>query len=189
MTKRRLCLSALFVGGVIVAAPLAQQRASPPQRPPAPTFRSTTQYVAVDVIVTDNQDRIVRDLTKADFTVTEAGVLQTIDDFSFVEVPLATRTVDAIAPPPPPADVGSNTGHPRASRAMAFVIDDIGLKPQDLIPLRRTMVKFLETMSTDDQVAMTYIAHSDLSQDFTNDIGRLIASVQKQKEALGTVSP
>ena len=178
---RRALLAVSLLGAS--AALLAQQR------PPAPTFRSTTQYVAVDVIVTDSQDRIVRDLAKTDFTVTEAGVLQTIDDFSFVEVPLAARTVDAIAPPPPPADVGSNAGQPRASRAMAFVIDDIGLKPQDLIPLRRTMVKFLETMSTDDQVAMTYIAHSDLSQDFTNDIGRLIAAVQKQKEALGTASP
>src|SRR5688572_33474101 len=102
MTKRRLCLSALFVGGVIVAAPLAQQRASPPQRPPAPTFRSTTQYLAVDLLVTDNQDRIVRDLTKADFTATQAGVLQPTDDHSFVEVPLATQTGDAIPPPPPP---------------------------------------------------------------------------------------
>ena len=165
-----------------------QQR--PPQpRQPTPTFRSTTQYVAVDVIVTDTQDRIVRDLTKDDFVVTEGGVAQTIDDFSFVEVPLASRTIDVSVPPPPPADVGSNAGHPRASRAMAFVIDDIGLKPQDLIPLRRTMVKFLETMSPDDQVAMTYIAHSNLSQDFTNDIGRLIAAVQNQKEALGTASP
>ena len=180
---------ALLVAGAIVAAPLAQRLGGPPQRPPAPTFRSTTQYVAVDVIVTDSQDRIVEGLTKEDFTVTEGGVLQAIDDFSFVTVPLASRSIDVSAAPPPPADVGSNAGQPRASRAMAFVIDDIGLKPQDLIPLRRTMVKFLETMSTDDQVAMTYIAHSNLSQDFTNDIGRLISAVQNQKEALGTASP
>ena len=91
--KSRVCVSVLLLHGILLAAPLAQQR------PPAPTFRSTTQYVAVDVIVTDSQDRIVRDLTKTDFTVTEAGVRQTIDDFSFVEVPLAARTVDSIAPP------------------------------------------------------------------------------------------
>ncbi len=137
MAERRVRLAVLFIA-VIAAAPLAQQR------PPTPTFRSTTQYVAVDVIVTDSQDRIVRDLARDDFTVTEAGVVQTIDDFSFITVPLASRTIDVSAAPPPPADVGSNTGQPRASRAMAFVIDDIGLKPQDLIPLRRTMVKFLK---------------------------------------------
>ena len=178
--RELLIVAAILAGFGIVSAQ---------QRPPAPTFRSTTQYVAVDVIVTDLQDRVVEGLTKDDFSVMERGVVQAIDDFSFVAVPLASRTIDVSAAPPPPADVGSNAGQPRASRAMAFVIDDIGLKPQDLIPLRRTMVKFLETMSADDQVAMTYIAHSDLSQDFTNDVGRLIAAVQNQKAALGTASP
>lgn len=188
MTKRWFCLVALFVSSILLAAPLAQ-RPAPQQRPPAPTFRSSTQYVAVDVIVTDSQDRVITDLTKDDFTITEKGQPQAIEDFSFVSVPLASRTIDLDVPPPPPSDVGSNAGQPLASRAMVFVIDDLGIKPQDLIPLRRAMVKFLETLSSDDQVAMTYVAHSNLSQDFTNDIGRLIATVQTQKEALGTGSP
>lgn len=198
---RRIIVATSLLATALVVADVSAQRGrsggAPPQRPPAqqprqqqtPTFRSSTQYVAVDVIVTDSSDRIIRDLTKDDFIVNENGQAQTIEDFSFVEVPLGRRTIDVMAPPPPPADVGSNAGHPRASRALAFVIDDIGLKPEDLIPLRRAMTQFLETMSPDDQVAMTYIAHSNLSQNFTNDIGRLIAAVQNQKEALGTASP
>lgn len=192
------CATALFgvmLATGLLAAPLAEsqrgaqrppaQQRPPQPRQPTPTFRSTTQYVAVDVIVTDRQDRIVRDLTKDDFIVTEGGVAQTIEDFSFVSVPLESRTINLDVPPPPPSDVGSNASHPRASRAMAFVIDDQSLKPQDLIPLRRAMVEFLKQLSSDDQVAMTYISHSNLSQDFTNDIGRLIETVQTQKEALG----
>ena len=196
MISRRVCVFALLLGGAFLAAPLAEQRGAPPQRPPAqqrppqprppaPTFRSTTQYVAVDVVVTDSRDRVITDLTKDDFTVTENGMLQTIEDFAFVSVPLESRTIDLNVPPPPPSDVGSNASQPRASRAMAFVIDDQALKPQDLIPLRRTMVQFLEQLSSDDQVAMTYISHSNLSQDFTNDIGRLIETVKTQKESLG----
>jgi len=185
MVHRWSGLCALFVGGVLVAAPLAQRRGGPPQRPPTPTFRSTTQYVAVDVIVTDSSDRIVTDLTREEFTITEHGQAQTIEDFSFVSVPLESRTIDLEVPPPPPSDVGSNASQPRASRAMAFVIDDQSLKPQDLIPLRRAMVQFLQQLSSDDQVAMTYISHSNLSQDFTNDIGRLIETVKTQKESLG----
>ncbi len=162
----------------LLAAPAAQQ-----QRPPAPTFRSTTQYVAVDVIVTDSSDRVITDLTRDDFIITEQGRPQTIEDFSFVSVPLESRTIDLEVPPPPPSDVGSNASQPRASRAMAFVIDDQLLRPQDLIPLRRTMVQFLQQLSSDDQVAVTYISRSDLSQDFTNDIGRLIENVRTQKDA------
>src|SRR5688572_27383006 len=195
MRKRDLAIVPAIVA-VLVATPLALQRGAPPQRPPAqqrppqprpsaPTFRSTIQYVAVDVIVTDSRDRVITDLTKDDFTITEKGQPQTIEDFSFVSVPLESRTIDLTVPPPPPSDVGSNASQPRASRAMAFVIDDQALKPQDLIPLRRTMVQFLQQLSSDDQVAMTYISHSNLSQDFTNDIGRLIETVKTQKESLG----
>lgn len=182
-----------------VAVPSAQRAGGrPPQRPPVqqprqqtPTFRSSTQYVAVDVIVTDSSDRIVTDLTREEFTITENGQAQTIDDFAFVSVPLENRTIDLDAPPPPPSDVGSNASQPRASRAMAFVIDDQLLKPQDLIPLRRSMVQFLQQLSSDDQVSMTYLSRSDLSQDFTNDIGRLIESVKAQKDAfsMGEMSP
>lgn len=173
------------IGLAGVAVCLLATPAAQPQQPAQPTFRATTQYVAVDVVVTDSSDRVVTDLTKDDFTITEKGQPQTIEDFSFVSVPLESRTIDLDVPPPPPSDVGSNASQPRASRALAFVIDDQGLRPQDLIPLRRAMVQFLQQLSSDDQVAMTYISHSNLSQDFTNDIGRLIETVKTQKESLG----
>jgi VWFA-related protein len=198
---RRIQVVTAVLAGALLAAPVTAQRGSgqrPPaqQRPPqprqqTPTFRSSTQYVAVDVIVTDRSDRVVTDLAREDFTITENGQTQTIDDFSFVSVPLENRTIDLEAPPLPPSDVGSNASQPRASRAMAFVIDDHEIKPKDLIPLRRAMVQFLQQLSSDDQVAVTYIARSDLSQDFTNDIGRLIETIKAQKDAftMGEMSP
>ena len=200
---RRILVVTAVVAAALIASPVIAQRGAgqrgggqrPPNQPPprqqAPTFRSSTQYVAVDVIVTDRSDRIVTDLTREEFTITENGQTQTIDDFAFVSVPLENRTIDLDAPPLPPSDVGSNASQPRASRAMAFIIDDHEIKPKDLIPLRRAMVQFLQQLSSDDQVAVTYIARSDLSQDFTNDIGRLIETVKGQKDAftMGEISP
>jgi hypothetical protein len=84
--RELLIVAAILAGFGIVSAQ---------QRPPAPTFRSTTQYVAVDVIVTDLQDRVVEGLTKDDFSVMERGVVQAIDDFSFVAVPLAQHVPSA----------------------------------------------------------------------------------------------
>jgi VWFA-related protein len=175
-----LVLAGLTVGMAAAALPAAQ---APTQ--PRPVFRSSTEHVAVDVVVTDGNDRIVSDLTREDFTITVKGRAQTIEDFAFVSIPVGTRTIDYAAPVPVFSDIASNSTTPNASRAMVFVVDDATIRPQELLPLRKTMVEFLGTLSPDDQVAMVYVSHSDLAQDFTNDIGRLIAAVKTQKEALG----
>jgi len=46
-----------------------------------PTFRTTTSLVPIDVHVVDKDGKAVTDLTKADFTITEDGVPQTITQF------------------------------------------------------------------------------------------------------------
>lgn len=56
---------------------LAQQ----PAQPQPPTFRTNTSIVPIDVHVVDKDGHAVTDLTKADFTVTEDGVPQTITQF------------------------------------------------------------------------------------------------------------
>src|SRR5262245_61631108 len=89
-----------------------------------PTFRRSTPYVSVDVVVTDKDDVAVRDLTKDDFEITENGRPQTIADFSFVSVPLGKRVIDVDAPPQPSSDVGSNASTPRSSRAIVIFVDD-----------------------------------------------------------------
>src|SRR5262249_23674630 len=86
--------------------------------------------------------------------------------------------------PPPPSDVATNGGASQDSRAIVLAIDNTALRPQDLIPVKRALAEFLTKLSPDDQIALTYIGRSDLSHDFTNDIGELMASV-KLKETLG----
>jgi hypothetical protein len=43
-----------------------------------PTFRSAVEYVQLDVVVTDKDDRPVSGLTQNDFEIIEAGRPQTI---------------------------------------------------------------------------------------------------------------
>jgi VWFA-related protein len=158
-----------------------------------PVFRAATHYVAVDVVVTDRDDKPVTDLTKDDFEIVENGRRQTIVDFAFVHVPLGNRAIDLDAPPSPPVDVASNGESARASRAIVILVDDSSLTgvlsclgcPDVIVSLKKALVRFLQSLSPDDQVALVWQGRSDLSQDFTNDIPRLIAVVNSTKAALG----
>lgn len=177
----------------IVAALLGLSLVRPTAQGPQPVFRASTHYVAVDVVVTDRDDQPVTDLTIDDFEIVAAGRRQTITDFAFVHVPLATRAIDLVAPTPPASDVAWNGATARASRAIVIFIDDPSLSavlfcdgcPDVFVALKNALTRFLQSLSPDDQVAIVWQGRSDLSQDFTNDIPRLIAAVKSWKSAMG----
>jgi VWFA-related protein len=156
-------------------------------------FRSTAHHVTIDVVVTDDRDRPVTDLIKDDFEVHGNGTRQTITEFTFVSVPLANRVVDVDAAPMPPSDIGSNASSLWSSRAFVILVDDSSLSavlfcdecPDVMVALKQALTRFLQSLSSNDQVAIVWQSRSDLSQDFTNDIPRLIASVNSRKAAMG----
>src|SRR5512143_4252016 len=49
-----------------------------------PTFAVGTSAVAIDVVVRDKKGQLVKNLTAADFEVTEDGAKQTIESFTVV---------------------------------------------------------------------------------------------------------
>jgi VWFA-related protein len=162
-----------------------------PQAPPV--FRSSTRFVSVDVVVTGKDDAPVADLTRDDFEVIENGKPQKISEFAHVSVPLAHRAVDVDAQPQPPSDVASNGASARASRAIVIFVDTSSLTsvmfcdgcPDVMVALKNALTRFLQSLSTDDQVAIVWQSRSDISQDFTNDIPRLIAAVNSRKIGMG----
>jgi VWFA-related protein len=108
-------------------------------------------------------------------------------------VPLATRDVDLEAPASPPSDVASNGDTARASRAIVILVDDPSLSsvlicdgcPEVIPAIKNALVRFLQSLSSDDQVAIVWQSRSDLSRDFTNDIPRLIEAVKSTRAAMG----
>ena len=102
-------------GGLAAAAVIALLVSVDAQQP---RFRTSVNYVPVDVVVTDKDDRPVTDLTAADFEIRENGRLQRIVDFEGFSTPPASRAIDVRAQPLPPADVGSNARPPSGSRAI-----------------------------------------------------------------------
>jgi len=65
----------------------------PAQQAPV-TFTSNTTFVIIDVTVKDKAGKVVEDLKKNDFVLTEGGKAQTIEVFDF-------QKLDIDTPPPP----------------------------------------------------------------------------------------
>jgi VWFA-related protein len=177
---RLLSLVALTAAAGVGAS--AQRGAPPDQRP---VFRGSTTYVSLDVVVTDGNDRPVTDLRREEFRIVERGRPQKIADFELVSVPPHHRPVDLDAPPPAAADVAANTLTAESSRALAIVVDDTRLQPQDIVPIKRTLRRVLESFAPGDQAAFTFVRRSDLGHDFTGDRHRLMRSVNSLRDALG----
>jgi VWFA-related protein len=151
----------------------------------APVFKTGVDYVSVDVIVTDRNDVPVTDLTKEDFEIIDRGKPQVITSFEYVDMPVATRTVDLKAPRPPEPDVATNLPSSADSRLFVMVIDDLHIVESEIVGVKKIMTDFIAALSPDDEVAVVYVGRSDLSQNFTKDVGRLLRAVDKVRDALG----
>src|SRR5207248_4562550 len=124
-TGLRLTVLLVFLAGAALDAgqnPPAQPPAAPP--PQGPTFKVRVDYVEVDVVVTDRQGNLVRDLKKEDFQVLEDGKNQTINTFTFVDIPVERADRPLFQESPIEPDVKTNE-KPFDGRVYVMVIDDL----------------------------------------------------------------
>lgn len=109
------------------------------QAPPADDsiIRVTSNLVQLDVVVTDNRDRLVTNLEKEDFEIFQDGKPQPITNFSFVDM----------TAPLPPAGSRNAKSVQRANvrRSIAIVIDDFRLDWTNLIDIRDALKKYLNS--------------------------------------------
>lgn len=148
-------------------------------------FRTATQYVRVDVVVTDKDDKPIEGLTKDDFEIVDNGKPQQVDTFQFVKIPVVRRTLSRSAAAEPVPDVVSNQPATADSRLFAVVIDDMHLLEKDLIPIKALLMEFLQSLSPNDEVAFTFVNRSDLGVNFTRDTAKLVTAVELLRGALG----
>ncbi len=148
-------------------------------------FRSSVQYVAVDVVVTDHNDKPIEDLWVDDFEIVENGKPQKIADFQFISIPAVSRKIAANAPRDAEPDVVTNTAPTKNSRLFVILVDDLHLIEHDLIRLKRTLTDLVNVFSPDDEVALTFVSHSNLSVNFTRNRSRLMERIDNIKAVLG----
>lgn len=174
----------IFAGTLLCAALLGQDV--------APTFKTSTNLVIVNVTVRDKRGKAIVDLKKDQFTLLEDGKPQNIAVFELqhlndqtlpaLDVPAPTlKTRDAAAPAPAPEPKPAlKPDELKDRRLIAMFFDLSSMQPAEQIRARDAAVKFIDTqMTASDAVSiMTLTNELRVVQDFTNDRETLLGAIQ-----------
>ena len=178
--KKRLqfaALTVLLIGSALVTG--SAQQSQPPQ-PQQPTFRVQVDYVEVDVVVTDRNGKLVRELTKDDFQVSEDGKPQTINTFTFVNIPIERFDRPLYTASPIEPDVQNNE-RPFDGRVYVMVIDDLHTRFGRTQRVKTAAHQFIEQrLGANDLMAIVHTAGAtDASQEFTSNKRLLLSAVDR----------
>lgn len=174
------------------------QTPSTPQKPPqeiAPEdiIRITTNLVQTDVVVTDKNEQIIPDLKLEDFELFDNGKKQDIRFMEFVSVDTGRRS-EGTRPASLPSYVeqtGPGVTARDLKRVVAFVIDDLTMQIEDLPPVRKMLLNFIDNKMKDgDLVAIVrVVGGKGLLQQFTSDrqlLRRAVAQIRIVAHPYGT---
>jgi len=181
--KKRVQLAALVSFLAAAAAALvADQAAQPaqPAQPQPPTFKLRVDYVEVDVVVTDREGNLVKDLKKEDFQVLEDGKAQTVSAFTQVDIPIERADRPLYASAPFESDVRTNET-PFDGRVYVMVVDDLHTNFGRSQRVKAAARQFIERrLGANDLMAVIHTAGpTDANQEFTNNRRLLLAAVDR----------
>ena len=175
--KRRFIRAtvSLVVTGAIAAALVNHARPVAAQQP---TFQTTVNFVDVDVTVADAQGHFVSGLTADDFEVFEDGKPQTIQTFSYIELPVERPDRYRFAGQPVPDDVRSNRDV-SSGRVYIILLDDLNVAPLRTNIVRRHAREFIERQFGPHDLAAVVVTsgRKDAAQEFTSDPALLLRAV------------
>lgn len=176
--NRLLAVACLLVAGL--QAPAAQQ--PPPQDPPQrpPTFKAGINFVRVDVIVSDKDGNPVLDLKPEEFTVSEDGRRQTIEQFEVVKIdPLDQVEGPSIGEIRSREDEMREAAKPEV-RLFVILLDDYHVRRGNDMAVRQPLIDFIQNqLAPADMVAIMYPMTPVDDISFTRSRSRLISAIEK----------
>ena len=187
---------------LLLSVTLALSQTSPPQKPqkelaPDDVIRITTELVQADVVVVDSKDRVIADLTMADFELYDNGKKQDLKFLEFVSVDTGRRTEGKRPGPDLPASAAENdnirgVSAKEVKRVIAFVVDDLTIPIQDVSRVRDLLLDFVDNKMLDGDLVtiMRVVGGKGLLQQFTSDrtlLRKAIAAIKPVSHPLSTV--
>lgn len=159
---------AASIATIVLPAALAQQ----------PTFQTSVNFVDVDVTVANELGQFVTGLTADDFEVLEDGKPQSIQTFSYIELPVERPDRFRFAGQPVPADVRTNRDV-SSGRVYIILLDDLNVAPLRTGIVRRHAREFIERHFGPHDLASVVVTsgRKDAAQEFTNDPALLLRAV------------
>jgi VWFA-related protein len=180
--------SLLFAGVVslsLSAAALPTQSNPPQTQSAIPVIRADTRAVAVDVVVTKDQDQPVGGLHKQDFQLLEDGKPVTVDFFEeHTARTLLPGVLPALVKMPP--NVYTNVPPaPESDSVNVLLLDTLNTDRPDQAYVHQQMVNFIKTMQPGLRVAV-FVLGSKLRmvQGFTTDSSVLRDAVNDKKNGV-----
>lgn len=141
----------------------------PPAQKPEVVIPVGTEVVRVDVIVTDKGGKARPGLRREDFQIVEDGQPQTITQFEAFASSAAPSTGSLPSAMPAAAETAPPAPRPVPRRFIVLAVDDIHIEAANLIRLKKTLDRFLESeIAPEDMVALVTTS-GRRSQDFTDD--------------------
>ena len=176
--KSGINLAVLLV--VSAGVVLTGQTPAPAPQSQQPTFKLRVDYVEVDVVVSDRQGNLLRDLKKEDFQILEDGKAQAITNFSLVDIPIERYDRPLFATAPIEPDVKTNE-RPFDGRVYVMVIDDLHTRFGRSQRVKIAAKQFIERrLGANDLMAIVHTAGAtDVGQEFTTNKRLLLAAVDK----------
>ena len=160
--------------------PAAQApQAAEPERRQQPPIRSGINFVRVDVIVSDGKGEPVLDLKPDDFSVTEDGKPQKIEQFSVVKVDNAAQADDR-----PPSAIRNDYDEEREAarpdvRLFVILLDDYHVRRGASMSVRKPLIDFIENqLGPADMVALMYPLTPVADIRFSRDKGAMIRAIE-----------
>jgi VWFA-related protein len=135
------------------------------------TFKVRVNVVLVRVVVRDSNGKVVANLKKEDFQLTDNRKPQVISSFS-VETP-ASHVTAVKTDSPESTSEGTPVKPPELpQRFVGLYFDDLHLSTQDVMLSRQAATKLFNAMQTGDRFAIASTS-GQVQQDFTADRGKL----------------
>jgi VWFA-related protein len=158
--------------------------------------RITTELVQTNVVVVDSKDRVIPDLSMADFELYDNGKKQELKFLEFVSVDTGRRTEGKRPTSEVPASAVENDSIKGVTakdvkRVIAFVVDDLTIPINDLTSIRNLLLDFVNNQMLDgDLVAIVrVVGGKGLLQQFTSDrtiLRKAIAGIRAVAHPLST---
>ena len=147
-----------------------------------PTFRVRVNLVLVRVVVRDGSGKIVTNLKKEDFQLTDNRKPQVISSFN-TETPESHKVESSTKTPEADAEVNADSSAAIAAlpqRFVAVVFDDTDMLMEDTAWVRKAATRLFASLAPTDRVGI-YSTSGQLTQEFTQEHERL------EKSLLGVV--
>ena len=166
-----------------------QQQSQPPPNPPQPpagqnpqrpTFRAGINFVSVDVIVSDKNGNPILDLKPEEFSLSEDGKSQKIEQFSIVKIdPLDQVEGPTNSAIRSEADEQREASRPEV-RLFTILLDDYHVRRGNDMAVRKPLIDFIQNqLAPADMVAIMYPMTPVNDISFTRNRAALISAIEK----------